>query len=221
MNRFDWDRRYPGARRVKGMVLWGAYLGGPNALPGRYKARLNVGKKSTETTFVIRKDPRTGASTEDLQAQFEFIAIIRDKLTETHDAILRIRDIRTQVSATLKKASQSESDADKAPFKTMGKDLKKRVTAIEEALYQTKSKSPQDPLNFPIRLNNKLGVVAGTASRGDYQPTDQAREVAKVLTAAIDGELGKLRDLEANELKTFNDLATKLKVRHVAPKAGK
>ena len=118
----------------------------------------------------------------------------------------------------IEKAGEREEAVDLA---SMGKGLCKQVTAIEEALYQTKSKSPQDPLNFPIKLNNKLGVVAGTVSRGDYPPTDGARRVADELTAAIDAELHKLSDLEGNELKAFNALATKIGLNHVVPRVKK
>ena len=44
------------------------------------------------------------------------------------------------------------------------------MTAVEEALYQTKNRSLQDPLNFPMRLNDKLNAVAALGSLGDYRP---------------------------------------------------
>jgi hypothetical protein len=93
-----------------------------------------------------------------------------------------------------------------------------RTTEIEETLYQTRSRSSQDPLNFPIRLNNKLAAVAGVANQGDYRPTDQAVAVASELTAKIDAQLARLRDLEGNELKVFNNFATRLGVEHVVPR---
>ncbi|MCA8958179.1 MAG: glycosyl hydrolase, partial [Planctomycetes bacterium] len=212
MNKVEWDRRYPGARKIDGMILWGAYLDGPNALPGKYKVNLIAGDKKHETQFVIERDPRSTATPEDLDAQFAFLTEARDKLTETHDAIARIRALRTQIDATLRRVDQSP---DARPLTTMGKELRKQYTAIEELLYQTKNKSAQDPLNFPIRLNNKLGIVAANAARGDNRPTDQAIEVKKLLTAAIDRELARLRDLDENELKAFNDLAARLQVPQV------
>ncbi len=218
MNRFEWNRMYPGATRVQGMILWGAYLNGPSAVPGKYTVKLTIGDKTQERPFTIRKDPRTEGTQTDIEAQFAFVSKIRDKLTETHEAILRIRSIRGQINAVVKSVDKDESTK---PLRTMGKDINSTVTEIEEALYQTKSKSSQDPLNFPIRLNNKLGVVAGTAARGDYRPTDGAMAVAKEITAKIDTQLNMLRDLEGNELKAFNDLASKLKIDHVVPRSKK
>ena len=168
-----------------------------------------------EVPFTIRKNPRTEGTQEDIEAQFMFVAGIRDKLTETHEAIFRIRSIRTGVDTVVAKAGKSDSTKD---LEETGKDINRRVTEIEEALYQTKSKSSQDPLNFPIHLNNKLANVSSTV-RGDYRPTDGAVAVAKELTTKIDAQLDKLRDLEGNELKAFNDLASKLKIGHVVPKS--
>ena len=187
-------------------------------MPGRYRARLTVGEDKLETTFWIRKDPRTEASIEDIQAQFTFLSNVRDKLTETHEGILRIRNIRSQVKGTMEKVDKASNTKD---LLTLGEDLQGQVTEIEEALYQTKSKSRQDPLNFPIKLNNKLGVVSNAVTRGDYRPTDQVIAVAAELTTAINQQLHRLRDLEANELKTFNELAIKLKIHHVRPKTRK
>jgi photosystem II stability/assembly factor-like uncharacterized protein len=218
INRFEWNRRYEGALEVPGMILWSANLSGPSAVPGTYQAQLVAGSKTLKTTFLIRKDPRTEASIQDIQSQFTFLTDIRDKLTETHKGILRIRDIRSQVEATLQKVEKADNTE---ALLSLGKDLKVTVTDIEEHLYQTKSKSRQDPLNFPIKLNNKLGHVSSTVARGDYRPTEQAVAVASKLTTAINTHLHRLRDLEANELKTFNDLASKMKVRHVQPKIRK
>ena len=218
MNRLEWDRSYEGALRIPGMILWSGNLSGPTAVPGRYQARLTVGADSQITPFTIRKDPRTEATQEDIEAQFAFISQVRDKLTETHEAILRTRDIRIQVDAVLAKATESDETK---PLLNMGDDLKRRTTEIEESLYQTKSKSAQDPLNFPIKLNNKLAAVSGNVNRGDYRPTDQAVAVADAITEKINLQLANLHDLEGNELKAFNDLATRLQIQHVLPKKKK
>ncbi len=72
--------------------------------------------------------------------------------------------------------------------------LKKKLTAVEEALYQTKNKSSQDPLNYPIRLNNKLAALAGVVGSADAAPTAQSHAVYDDLAAKIDKELAALKD---------------------------
>ena len=215
MNRFDWDLRYEGAKEVPGMILWGATLSGPRAVPGRYLVKLIVGSGESAQTqskeFDIRKDPRSSATAQDLQAQFAFLLDGRDKLTQTHEAILKTRAIRDQVGGVTKRA---EGDA-LEELRTLGAKLEADVTAIEETLYQTKNKSGQDPLNFPIRLNNKLGNVLSVVSAGDNAPTQQAIAVKAELTVAIDAELDKLNALVSLDLSKFNRLAAEAGIPHV------
>ena len=185
------------------MSLRARGVGRPRAVPGEYQARLIVGDDSTSVPFEILKDPRASSSVEDLQAQFDFLIAIRDKLTETHKAIKQIRDVRGQIGAVTKRLKDvAEADT----IKKAGKALLAKMKKVEEALYQTKNQSRQDPLNFPIRLNNKLAAVAGVASRGDYKPTDSMVAVRDDITAKIDARLDELRKVMATDLPAFNTL---------------
>jgi photosystem II stability/assembly factor-like uncharacterized protein len=206
MNQFVWNMRYPDAEDFPGMIMWAGSTVGPKAVPGIYQARLIVNKDSMTINFEILKDPRSSCSPADLQAQFDFLIEIRDKLTETHEAIKQIRDVRNQIETVTSKL-KDEKGADE--IKKSGKELVEKITKIEEALYQTKNQSRQDPLNFPIRLNNKLAAVAGVASAGDFPPTDQAIAVKGELTAQIDAELSKLRKVVDEDLPAFNALVHK------------
>lgn len=209
MNRFVWDMRYPDAETFPGMILWAGNTRGPLAVPGMYKARLIVGQDSTEVDFEIRKDPRSSATLADMQAQFDFLLAIRDKLTETHRAIKQIREVRGQISAVNKRLG-GIADAD--TIKKAGKALLEKITKVEEALYQTKNQSRQDPLNFPIRLNNKLASLASVASRGDNRPTDSMVAVKNELTAQIDAQLATLRQVFATDLPAYNELVRKANI---------
>ena len=204
LNRFTWDMTWPAARRFPGLILWNNELVEPLAVPGRYQARLTIGGETLAQPLEIRKDPHSQASQQDLEAQFQFLQEIRDKLDETHEAVRRIRDVRSQLDG-LKKLL-GKDDAMK-PVLDAAKDLDKKMTEVEEALYQTKNKSRQDPLNFPVRLNDKLNGVAGSSALGDDRPTDQAVRVKNELTAAIDTQLAKLRTLWDGDLARFNQLA--------------
>ena len=203
MNAFRWDMRYEDAETFPGLIMWAGTTRGPRAVPGVYQARLIVGDDSTTVPFEIKKDPRSSSTIADLQAQFDFLMEIRDKLSETHRAIKKIRDVRSQTKAITSRLGDYEG-ADE--IREAAKALNEKLTAIEEALYQTKNQSRQDPLNFPIRLNNKLAAVASTVAVGDYRPTDQAVAVKEELTAAIDAELAKLRTILETDLPAFNDL---------------
>ncbi|MFG0316270.1 MAG: WD40/YVTN/BNR-like repeat-containing protein, partial [Planctomycetota bacterium JB042] len=201
MNRFEWDLEVDGAKRIEGMILWGGRLSGPRVPPGRYTVRLIAPDGVHEAPLEIRKDPRSEATAADTRAQFDFLIDCRDTLTAAHRAIERIRTVRGQIDGALGRAGEA-ADA----LKESADALKRDLTAIEEALYQTKNRSPQDPLNFPIRLNNKLAALAGlVASSGDYRPTDQQVAVREELTAAIEDQLDRLRVIETEGLPRFNE----------------
>lgn len=204
MNTFSWNMRYENAEDFPGMIMWAGSTRGPRAVPGSYQARLIVGDDSTSIPFEIAQDPRSSSSLADVQAQFDFLIEIRDKLTETHEAIQQIRDVRKQVKDITGRIPDGQEGQEE--IKEAGKALTQQITEIEETLYQTKNQSRQDPLNFPIRLNNKLAAVASTSSVGDYRPTDQAYEVRDELTAQIDAELVSLKTIMETDLPAFNQL---------------
>ncbi|MFQ5649326.1 MAG: WD40/YVTN/BNR-like repeat-containing protein [bacterium] len=203
MNRFVWDMRYQEAEKFEGIILWAGGLQGPKAVPGTYQARLVVGEDSSTVSFEILKDPRSTETPEDLQAQFDFLIAMRDKLTETHKGIKQIRTIRKQVNEMLERLKNRPGSE---KIKEAGEALVAKITRIEETLYQTKNQSRQDPLNFPIRLNNKLSALASTSSFGDFRPTAQAIAVKEELTAAIDSELTKFHAVLSADLPAFNQL---------------
>lgn len=200
-NRLVWDFRYPPAKTFEGMVLWAGHTEGPRALPGDYRARLVVGKDSTEVALRVKKDPRVASSPDDLRARFDFLLQMRDELTEVHEAIGQIRVLRGQIEAALERAEGSDAHAG---LQEEAKPLLDGLKEIEEALYQTKNRSPQDPLNFPIRLNNKLAALAGTVAAGDFAPTDQARAVHAMLAEQIRVQLDAFAALVEDAVPAFN-----------------
>ncbi len=202
MNQFNWNSVYPDAESFQGLIMWAGSVRGPRAAPGTYKAKLTVGDESQEVSFKLMKDPRSSSSDADLKEQFEFLISCRDKLTETHKAIKQIRDVRAQVKAVT--GRMKGVDGAEAVME-VSKGLLGKIKTIEEALYQTKNQSRQDPLNFPIRLNNKLAGIAGVASRGNYKPTDQLYAVKKEIVGQIDAELDKLRTVISEDLPKFNE----------------
>jgi photosystem II stability/assembly factor-like uncharacterized protein len=207
LNRFVWDLTWPPAKELPEMILWTGDLPEPRSVPGSYQARLTVpgaGGGTFTQPFEIRRDPRSSATQEDLEAQFRFEMEIRDKLTETHEAIGRIREVRAQLGEIEKRLAK---DAAMKPVVDAAKALGKQVTEVEEALYQTHNRTAEDPLNFPIRLNDKLNGVASSAALGDYRPTAQAVQAKEQLTAAIDAQLARLRALWDGDLARFNQLA--------------
>ena len=201
LNRFVWNMRYSDAKDFDGMILWWANTDGPKAIPGMYKVVLSSGKNTQTQEFELLKDPRQEATQEDLRAQFDFLIAVRDKLTETSEAIIDICKARKQINFVKEKLGE-----DNKAIADTAKSVLGKLKSVEEALYQTKNRSGQDPLNFPIRLNNKLGHLASLASMGDYRPTDQDIAFQKEVTQLIDVELAKLKIIFSEDIPKFNQM---------------
>lgn len=203
LNRFVWDTRYAEAARFPGLILWSGELRGPRAVPGTYQVRLTVDGKTLTQPFDILRDPRIQTTPEEFARQFTLLSKIRDKLTETHNAITQLREVRRQVDDLLKRVADHP---EAKPVADGGRALNAKLTAIEEELYQTKNQSSQDPLNYPIRLNNKLAALGGIVASADSAPTDQSYTLYEELVARIDAQLRLLNQVMTADLKTFNNL---------------
>ncbi len=201
-NLFVWNMRYPDAEKFDGMIFWAGSLTGPLALPGMYEVTLKIGEDEQTQSFEIKKDPRSECTEEDLAIQFDFIQDVNAKVTEAHKAIKEIRKVREQINQ-LKPSFPDSEDGNQ--LKNKADQIDKKMRAVEEKLYQTKNQSRQDPLNFPIRLTNKLAYLNTISRGGDYQPPTQAHSVKRELSDAIDKELGTLNRIFSEDLPAFND----------------
>jgi len=203
LNRFVWDMRYPDAVRFPGMILWAGETRGPRIVPGNYQVKLTADGETMTEGFTVKPDPRLQTTAADYAKQFELGLKIRTKLSDTHNAIIEIRDVRKQIDDLLKRVKDQPNAK---VISDAGTQLIKNLTAIEEALYQTKNQSSQDPLNFPIRLNNKLAALGGVVYGSETPPTDQSYAVYEDLVAQIDAQLQKLSQIIKVDVPAFNQL---------------
>jgi hypothetical protein len=198
MNRFVWNLRHPDATSFPGMILWAGGVTGPRVSPGSYQVRMTVDGKPQTQAFMVKKDPRIQTTPEDYGKQLSLAIQIRDKLSETNAAVVRIREVRQQLETYSKRSDKRVSDA--------ARELSSKLTAVEEELYQTKNRSSQDPLNYPIRLNNKLAHLLGIVTESEYHPTAQSYMVFEDLASQVNGRLKTLNGLLTSDLAAFNKL---------------
>lgn len=218
LNKFAWDMRHEDSARFPGLILWAGGTRGPLASPGRYKAKLLVDGVALEGEFEIRKDPRLPATQADFDKQLSLLLQIRDKLTETHEAIVRIRDVRQQAE----NAGERYKDLpDGKAIQEAAKELAKKLTAVEEELYQTRLRSGQDPLNYPIKLNNKLAALASIVASADAAPTEQSYQLHEELTSRINAQLKTLGEVLAKDVESFNRLVREKNAPALVVKKGK
>jgi DNA-binding transcriptional MerR regulator len=166
--------------------------------PGVYTVKLTVGGKTQIQTFEVKKDPRLSTTPEDYAKQLSLALQIRDKLSETNEGVIRIREIRKQLEDYTRRDDKRVADAAKA--------LTQKLTAVEEELYQTKNRASEDPLNFPIKLNNKLAHVLGVVEGSDNQPTQQSYMVYEDVATRVNAQLKTLDGLMTSDLAAFNKL---------------
>jgi hypothetical protein len=203
LGRFVWDLRYEGATKVAHAPLWGGSTRGPVAVPGQYQVRLTVLGKSYTAPLEIKADPRLKVTQADLQKQFDLLMKIRDKLSQADETINQIRDLRAQIKDINKRL---KDDPREKTIAETGTALDKKMTAVEEALIQTKAKSSQDVLNFPIRLNNQLSALGGVVASADSAPTQQSYEVFDMLSRQVDEQLARWKTIVAGDVKGYDDL---------------
>ena len=214
-NRFTWDLRYPGAKSFEGLIMWGARPEqGPLAPPGEYHARLLVnGNMQTEKLRVL-KDPRlTNVSNADLQEQFKLAMQVRDKVTAANEMVTQIRSIRKQLKERADKAKSPDLNA-------AAERLEAKLTQVEEDVYQVRNRSNQDPLNFPIKLNNQLAALARSIETGDAKPTDASYAVFKELTSRLDALKAKLDEALKTNLTQVNELLTTYQMEKIPATSG-
>jgi len=202
-NLFAWDHTYSDAERFDGMVLWSYDLGGPKAMPGTFRVRLTAAGKTEEQTLTVLPDPRCTANPQVFAEQFDFVQSVGAKLTAMHQAIREIRNVRSQVKAI---TSELPKDDKFKPIKTLAANMDSVMTRVEEALYQTKNRSSQDPLNYPVRLNDKLANLMGLNVGGDFPPTQQSNEVRTYLFGLADEQLARWNAIKEKDLPELNRL---------------
>jgi len=210
LNSVTWDMRYPAAATFPNMILWGANTAGPTAAPGTYQVRMTVDGKTQTQPLVIKRNPLyTDVSDADLQEQFALSLEIRDKVTEANNAVIQIRSVKRDVADRLTKSTD-------AKLREAGDRLTKNLSAIEEEIYQVRNQSGQDPLNFPIKINNRLASLLGIVSAGDGKPIANAVPIFTDLKAELKVQTDRLRRVLAADLAAFNTEARRAGVDAVA-----
>jgi photosystem II stability/assembly factor-like uncharacterized protein len=206
----QWNLQYPGATTFDGMILWGASTAGPRAVPGTYTVRMTVDGRTLTQPLTVAKHPLyTDITQADLEAQFDLALRIRDKLSEANQAVIRIRDIKGQVNDRMSASSD-------ARLKTAGEGLNTQISAVEEAVYQVRNQSGQDPLNFPIKINNRIATLNRSVNTGDGAPIGNAEPIFNDLSAELKVQTDALERIINTELPKLNAELRRLGLQEVS-----
>ena len=216
LNTFAWNLRYPDASVFEGMILWAGGTQGPVAPPGTYSVRLRVnGQEIGTRRFELKKDPRTPASLADVKEQFAFLIKIRDRTSQANDAVKTIRQLRSQLDERRKRIGTAHLTA----FEIVARPMMDGLAEVEDSLYQTRNRSGQDPLNYPIRLNNKIAALSGVVASTDARPTTQSYSVFTRHSMKLDLQILKMEQLLRDFLPRVNAALTAAGLEAVAAAA--
>ncbi len=209
LRRLDWDLRYDRATEFSGLILWDATTRGPMAPPGTYSVRVTADGQTATQPFAVRREPTLLANVTDadLQKEFDLALQIRNKASQANDAVLLVRGIKPQI-----KDRASKLDSKTGPTAKALDDLEKKLSAVESSVYQVKNQSFEDPLNFPVMLNNQILSLQGIVEAADTAPTDQSYEVFKKLSGKVDDQLNTLDSTVKKELPAVNQMLQKQKL---------
>ena len=210
VNRYTWDLNSTGVVTFPGMILWGATQSGPAVLPGAYQVRLTADGVTQMQPFTVLKHPLRPISDADLQFQWDLASRIRDKVNEANLAVIQIRRIKTEIADRIKDAP--------AEVRSAGEQLAKALSTVEEDVYQVKNQSGQDPLNFPIKTNNRLASLLRVAVSGEGRPTGNVEPIFNDLVAELKAETDRLDTTLADQLSPFNNMLTRIKKTPISEK---
>jgi photosystem II stability/assembly factor-like uncharacterized protein len=199
LNAFTWNLRYPDAVRFENLIMWAASTAGPVAPPGTYQVRMKVGGQTQTQSFVVKKDPRSTSTLADYQEQFRFLTKVRDTVSAANNAVRTVRNVRFQVDDRREKIAGKPQAAE---YQQLAGQMMDKLGSEEKEIYQVRNQSSQDPLNYPIKLNNKIAALEGVAS-GEYRPTKQTYAAFDSLTKGLRVHLTTVKS-------TMDDLLPKI-----------
>jgi hypothetical protein len=191
------------------MILWGASQNGPMVLPGTYQVKLTADAATVTQPLVITKHPLRAIPDADLQAQWDLASRIRDKVNEANQAVIRIRRMKTDIAERIKDAP--------AEVRTAGEELSAALAVVEEDIYQVRNQSGQDPLNFPIKTNNRLASILRVAMSGEGRPTGNVEPIFNELVLELKGQTDRLTKITSDQLAMFNRMLVRIKKAAVEP----
>ena len=211
-NRLIWDMRYPGFKSFEGMVLYSSPNVGPKVTPGKYNIKMTYNDLVFQEEFEIVKDPRVKISQADYQDQLEFLIDVRDEVSKANQQIIDIRSIKNNMNFILDKTKVNNE------LQEMINKYLDDISVVENNIHMTKNQSRQDPLNFGIRINNRIAFLLADSQRGDYPPTDQSKEFFSQVKEELNTEIINLRALIERHSQKIEEYIKKNKIELISLK---
>jgi hypothetical protein len=214
LHRVKWDLRYSKATDFPGLVMWAASTRGPIAPPGRYQVRVTADGQTATEPFAVKREPHllSDVTDADLQKEFDLAMQVNRKTSQANEAVLLVRGIKPQIDDR-----RNKLDSKTGPTAKALDNLENDLSSVETTVYQVKNQSNEDPLNYPIMLNNKLAAIQSLVEAADAPPTEQEYVVFHDLSGKLDEQLDKLDTTIHKELPQVNQMLQKQKLAPIKP----
>jgi photosystem II stability/assembly factor-like uncharacterized protein len=207
MNRFAWDLRYDDPVQIPGAFYSGNGPKGPLALPGDYQVKLTFGGKSQTAPLHLAIDPRTKGAEAALQKQFALAVQVNTHISQLHQAVNKIRDLKTQIKGLHTRYGNDERL--KATLAATD-DLEKKVSGVEEKLIQVNMKGSEATLAFPTMLNEQFDTFSHAVDAGDTAPTKSQSDIFQMLSGKLDEQLNQWQQIKTTDVVKVNDMVKQL-----------
>jgi len=213
LNAFSWNLRRAAPTRLPGVLLFGAPSDGGAKVPaGKYLVRMTwrgAGEPVIRTQpFEVRQDPRLETIPAAVVAERDLIAnVLSTRIAEIHDAVLRVRDLKTQVQGFVTRAKETSAPDTIAKA---GRALTGKLQALDPRM-TTKAGNGQDIINYANGINGQFGFLLGQVegNSGVTQPVrDRLVELEKLWNALK----AEVEQVETRDVNAFNALLQANKV---------
>ncbi|REJ99386.1 MAG: glycosyl hydrolase [Acidobacteria bacterium] len=212
LNAFSWNLRHEGPEAPKGVIHWG-FTPGVAVPPGEYTVRLTSGEWSQSRALRVQPWPALDTTPEQYREQYELGRQIEERLDRVFAAIERIRELEGQIDdVEARLAKRKLDDEQMAPITELAKQIEEGLEGVETQLTQVKSKSRQDPLNFPPMLDNQLVELYTYVVAADDRPPAGARDRLRDLDPELERLLAELDEVLEGDLARFNELVAALEL---------
>jgi photosystem II stability/assembly factor-like uncharacterized protein len=219
LNRIYWDLRYEPTTEVRLLTspLYAPYVRvGPEgwrpapgagrmsilAPPGTYTVKLSIGGRDLTQRLTVLKDPHSGGTEADIQAQMKVLFDLRRDLNTGADVVNQIELVRGQL-ASLNQLVQESS------ILQAGDELGQKLIAIEGLMLELRTTGRGDGTRWGSKLLGKINYLANGLASADFEPADQQLEVQKLIEDELKSIQSKLADLLSRDLTAFNDTLRK------------
>jgi hypothetical protein len=206
VNRFVWDLRWQGATPLAGEPGAEFRNRGPMVPPGAYQVRLTAEGKSYTAPLELKVDPRVKVSTDDLAKQNELALKIIALVSEIHQAVGTIREVRVETRGLSRRFGD---DSHYAPVVSAMNDFDKKSLDVESHLLQVNAKSSESNLNYPVLTDERLHSLLFSVDSADVAPTKQQYEVYDKLEKEARPLLARYHDLMSQDLVALNGMVNK------------